>query len=193
MITILGGAGSCNMTFSSGGVKTILAEYWESSDSVTHTVRAEQGLNGGFNTYVGKSRIPKDWKASKFALTDGKDLKVKKEGTASVKIMGGTTATKTLTQTLALTGAAGDVLTLAYWVKGAALAKGGTCQADVTLYNGAAVVVKKIVKCPTTATFTWKKLTADFTAPGAFTKAVIKISFKKAGGIAWFDGVSLKK
>jgi len=161
----------------------------------TTTAMVERAKNGSFETYIRTSRIPKDWKAVKFGLLDGKDKLVKKVGKVSVKIVGAGTATKTLTQTLTLGGAAGDAFAFSYWVKGSKLPKTGTCQIQVMLYNGAALAgPAQTVKCPTMATFNWKKMpTLNFTAPAAYTKVVIKITVKKTSGTVWFDGVSLLK
>jgi len=167
-----------------------------SGSDLTFTTAAmvERAKNGSFETYLRTSRIPKDWKAVKFGLLDGKDTLVKKVSKASVKILGAGTSTKTLTQTLSLRGAAGDAFTLSYWVKGSKLPKTGTCQVQVYLYNLTTPVgAAQTLKCPSAASLNWKKMTWNFTAPSAYTKAVIKITFKKASGAVWFDGISLMK
>ena len=99
-----------------------------------------------------------------------------------------------MTQTITLRGVAGDAFTFSYWVKGSKLPKTGTCQAQVFLYNGIKLVgPAQTLKCPATTAFNWKKMALNFTAPSAYTKAVIKITFKKASGTIWFDGISLMR
>ncbi len=73
----------------------------------------ELAVNGGFNTYSGASKIPAGWTAAQFTANDGKDIVNKLEGSASLKITGRNPArTKTLTQTLTVSGAAGNAFTL---------------------------------------------------------------------------------
>lgn len=197
-ITLFNGTGSCNVVFSTGGVQTLTAiyaensyNYWGSSATATHTVQMERSLNGGFNTYVGKSKIPQSWVAAKFGLTDGKDLKVKKEGLASVKIIGAAGKSKTLTQTLALSGVPGDVFAFSFWAKGAFIPVAGLCRAQVMLFNGAALVFTQTVNCATGTYVAFQQKTVSFTTPSAYTKAVIKFTYAKASGTVWFDAVSL--
>ena len=152
----------------------------------------EIALNGGFNTYVGTSKIPQNWVAANFASTDGKITTVKKEGTASVKISNTTAKTKTLTQTLNLSGGADDEFGFSFWAKGVSIPVAGICRAQVFLYNGAALVTTKTVNCSTgTYGFTQKSL--FFLSPGSYTRVVIKLTYAKATGTIYFDGLSLMK
>ena len=153
----------------------------------------ERAVNGGFELYTGTSKIPKSWKAVKFGAADGKDLKFKKAGKSSVKIVGAGAAKKTLTQTLPLSGAAGDTFLFSSWVKGSKLPKTGTCQVQVRFYNGASLKGTQIVTCPTAATFSWKQVQSAFKAPAPYTKVVTQIIYKKTLGTVWFDGVRLKR
>jgi hypothetical protein len=159
-------------------------------------IRKERTLNGGFNTYVGTSKIPKSWVASNFATTDGKDTTNKKEGTASVKIAGQVGKTKTLTQTITLSGvsggAPGDLLTFSFWMKGATIPAPGLCRAQVLLYNGATLTATKTILC-SNGTYIFKQKSLSFTATAAYTKAVIVFTYAKSTGTVWFDGVSLVK
>lgn len=157
-------------------------------------IRKERTLNGGFNTYIGTSKVPKSWLQSGFAATDGKDTTAAnvKEGTASVKIVGQTGKTKTLTQTLTLGGASGDLLTFSYWVKGASIPSAGICRAQVFLYNGSTQVATKLFNCAI-RTYNFQLKSVSFTAPAAYTRAVIVFTYSKSTGTVWFDGVSLLK
>jgi hypothetical protein len=158
----------------------------------TIVLPSERVLNGSFDHYADASRIPKGWKATKFntANGDGKDTFTHKIGKVGLKITGDGVK-KTLTQQILFTdGAAGDVFTLSFWYKGNSLPKTGTCQIDLLLYNGSALTGKMTLKCATVAK--WKNLTAPkFTTAAAYTRAAIKITFKKSSGAIWFDGVSL--
>ena len=195
--TLLNGTGSCSVVFNSGGSKTLTANYshpgsydWGSATTATHVVAQERTTNGNFNTYVGKSKIPQGWVAAKFAATDGKSTIIKKEGAASVKIAGAAGKTKTLSQTLALSGAIGDAFNFSFWVRGSVIPKAGICSAQVLLYNGTTPVQTKTVSCAIgTTAFTKKTLT--FTATSAYTKVVVKFTYAKASGTVWFDTVSL--
>jgi uncharacterized repeat protein (TIGR01451 family) len=149
-------------------------------------------LNGGFNTFVGTSKIPQSWVAKNFSAIDGKITTVKKEGTASVKISNTAAVSKTLTQTLNLSGNSGDEFGFSFWARGTSIPVVGICRAQVFLYNGAVVITTKTVNCSTgTYGFTQKNL--NFISPGAYTKVVIKLTYAKATGTIYFDGLSLMR
>jgi uncharacterized repeat protein (TIGR02543 family) len=162
--------------------------------SVTVTFRQELVNNGGFNLYKGASKIPLNWvKNLSFGSKDGKDTKVKQEGLASVRIFGLVDKVKTLTQTLYLSGSAGQPFTFSYWVKASLAPKAGVCQGQVLFYNGKKLVGTKTLKCPTGKTYNWTHTTLELTAPPAYTKVLIKFTYSKASGKVWFDWVSLLK
>ena len=161
--------------------------------TISTYVASERINNGGFNTYPTlTSKIPTNWKAVKFSTTDGKTTTVKKEGAASVKIAG-TGVSKTLSQTLILSGSSGDPFTFSLWVKGSSIPTAGVCQAQILFYNGATLnPTKKTVNCGN-GTFAFKKKLLSFTVPGDYTKIIIRFTYSKASGQVWFDGVSLIK
>jgi hypothetical protein len=154
----------------------------------------ERSKNGGVNTYTGTSKVPISWvKSATFATTDGKDITVKKEGIASVKIIGAAGKIKTLTQSITLSGVSGDTFTFTFWAKGASIPTAGICRAQVLLYNGATLMLTKTVACKTGTYATFQKKTLTFNATSAYTKVVIKFTYSKASGTVWFDAVSLLK
>jgi hypothetical protein len=154
----------------------------------------ERAKNGGFNTYIGASKIPQFWvKSTTFAATDGKDTTVKKEGAASVKIVGAAGKTKTLTQTLNLSGLTGDKLTFSFWAKGASIPAAGICRAQVLLYDGATLKLTKTVNCSNGTYAAFQKKALSFNATSNFTKVIIRFTSSKASGTVWFDLVSLVK
>jgi hypothetical protein len=154
----------------------------------------EQIKNGGLNTYSGTSKIPVNWvKSTTFSSLDGKDTSTKKEGLASVKITGQSGKTKTLTQTLTISGVSGDTFTFTFWAKGASIPTAGICKAQVLLYNGSTLKLTKTVACKTGTYATFQKKTLTFNATSAYTKAVIKFTYSKASGTIWFDWISLTK
>jgi len=89
--------------------------------------------NGGFNTYVGTSKVPQYWTAIHFGPNDGKDLTVHQEGTASVRMTGNSGVNKILTQTLFLNGVAGDEFTFSFQAKGTSIPVAGLCAGQVAL------------------------------------------------------------
>jgi uncharacterized repeat protein (TIGR02543 family) len=150
----------------------------------------ERTLNGGFNTYIGTSKIPQYWTASNFNANDGKDTTVHQEGTASVKITGTAGLTKTLTQTISLSGLAGNRFLFSFQVKGTSIPVAGLCQAQVKLYNGTILVSTQTVNCGNLTTlFQLKSLM--FNAPKAYNKIVVVFTYTKSSGTVWFDAVSL--
>ncbi len=162
--------------------------------SYTWTIQAERALNGGFNTYAGTSKVPTSWvKSTNWATTDGKDTSFKKDGIASVKIGGQTGKTKTLTQTLSLSGVTGDSFTFSFWERGSSIPAAGLCKAEVMLYQGTALKLTKTINCRTGTYNAFEKKTLTFNATSSYTKVVIKFTYSKASGTIWFDLVSLIK
>jgi hypothetical protein len=197
-ITLADGTGSCNVIFNSTGTKMITATYLgdshysDDTDTEAHQVATQRAKNGGFNTYISTSKIPKYWvKSATFASTDGKDTSIKKEGSASVRISGATGKTKTLTQTLSLSGVKGQPFTFSYWVKGSAMPTKGSCYGQVLFYYGSTLKGTKTLKCPTGATYTWKNVKLNLTAPATYNKVLIRFTYSKASGRVWFDLASL--
>ena len=159
------------------------------SISVKASFLPEHVLNGGFNTYVGASKIPQYWEASNFKPTDGKDLTNHQEGTASVKIVGAPGVTKTLTQTIAFSGLAGDVFYFSFQAKGNAIPVGGVCEGQVKLYNGATLVSTGTINCAT-GIYGFQLNTLNLTAAKAYNKVVVVFTYKEASGTVWFDAAS---
>ncbi len=153
---------------------------------------SQRALNGGFNTYVGASKNPKFWVSHNFAGTDGKSLTVHSEGTASVRMNGTVGKTKTLTQTLNLSGSAGDQFTFSFKEKGNAIPADGLCRGQVRLYNGATLVNAKTINC-TPGTHAFQAHTLTFNASGSYTQVVIRFVYKNTSGTVWFDAVRLMK
>ncbi len=156
-------------------------------------ITRERTLNGGFNTYIGSSMIPRSWTMTNFSGSDGKDTGTKKEGSASVKVTGAAGKTKMLTQTINLGGKAGDLFNFSFWIKTNSVPTAGLCQAQVFFYNGTALKGTKLLKCPAGATYNWKQARLNFIAPAVYTKVVIKFTFSKSSGTVWWDLVSLIK
>jgi hypothetical protein len=161
-------------------------------DGETYDVNKEQILNGGFNTYPAGKKIPTSWKVVKFSTSDGKNTTVKKEGTASVRITG-TGVSKTLSQTLMIFGSTGDAFTFSFWVKGKSIPTSGVCRAQILFYNGATLnPVKPTINC-VKGTYGFNQKSLAFTAPGDYTKIIIRFTYTKASGQVWFDAVSLSR
>ena len=159
------------------------------SDQTDQDYAIELIKNGGLNIYTGTSKIPTSWKAANFSTTDGKTTTVKKEGAASVRITG-TGINKTLSQTLLLNGLKDDAFTFSFWVKGSSIPSAGYCRAQILFYNDATLIAKKTVGCGN-GTYGFNQKTLAFTAPGDYTKIVIRFTYNKASGRVWFDAVSL--
>ena len=155
-----------------------------------YVIQGERLKNGGLNTYVGTAKIPSSWQATNFLTTDGKDTANRKEGSASVKIIGASGKTKTLMQTISMSGAKGDAFALAFWAKGTTIPQTGICKAEVLFYNGTLLTGKQAVNCGT-GTYAWKKYTTNFAVPGNYNKVVIKFTYAKSTGTLWLDAVSL--
>jgi len=165
-----------------------------SDNNVTYNAPAptERVKNGGFETYSpSTSKKPVSWVAVNFSTLDGKNT-THQAGKYSVKLTGAGTTTKTLTQTITKSGLAGDAFAFSYYVKASSLPTSGLCQAQVLFYSGTSLKGTKTLKCPT-GTYNWKQMKLNFTAPAAYTKIIVKFTFKKSSGAVWFDGVSLKR
>jgi hypothetical protein len=159
--------------------------------ATTITVTGNLIVNGGFNAYSGTSRIPVKWKAIHFDGADGKDSRIRREGKASVRINARPGISKVLMQApINLTGVAGDKFTLSFFVKGSRIAASGVCQVRVSLYDGKKLLSTNYISCPA-GTYKFRKKTLTFSAPSAYTRAVVRISYRKEIGTVWLDGMSL--
>lgn len=167
---------------------TWLEEYFNGTTG--GVVSQERVLNGGLNTYAGTSKIPTRWAAYQFGATDGKDVTVKYEGTASVKIVGVSGKLKALTQNRLTSGVGGESFTYSFRVRGQSIPKtGAVCEGMVILFNGGVETYRKTLKCPT-GSFAFRYRSVTFTAPVAFDKIVIRFRLNSAGTI-WLDSISL--
>jgi hypothetical protein len=155
---------------------------------------AEGLLNGGFNDYSAvRPHIPTSWQSLGFSATDGKNIRIKAEGIASVRISNISPVKKTLTQVLAITGAPGDVLQLSAWARGRGIpSSNGVARIIVRLYNGPTPIQTQILNFAK-GTYPFKQTTANFTAAGAYDRILVRLIYTKGGGIIWVDSVSLLK
>jgi hypothetical protein len=60
------------------------------------------------------------------------------------------------------------------------------------MYNGGLRTKAWTANCPT-GSYGFQQKMLDFSAPSPYTKLVITITYSKAGGAIYFDGVSLLK
>ena len=161
--------------------------------SYTWLARTERLKNRGFNIYPSMSKIPKGWVAKNFSLTDGKNTRFKKEGLASVRIVGAPKTVKTLSRTIKMSGNATDVMTFSFWARGSSIPAAGMCKAQVLLYKGTVLKSKKTIPCDKGTYLTFQQKSITFTAGVPYTKVVVKFTYSKAKGSIWFDLVSLIK
>ncbi len=152
----------------------------------------DQSLNGGFNTYPTSTlKVPTNWRAVNFASTDGKNTLYKVEGTASVRIGNTAARTKTLTQTRLVSGGAGSSFVFSLSGRGQSIpTTAGLVQAQVQLFNGTTLVLTKTIVFPN-GSYGFTRKVLGFTAPAAYTKILIKLTYSKASGAIWFDALSL--
>jgi hypothetical protein len=153
-------------------------------------ITEERIINGGFNTYVGTSKIPQSWIAANFAPTEGKDTAHKYEGAASVKITGPAATSKTLMQTIIFSGSSGDKFTFSFRESGSGVPATGLCQAQVKLYNNSTVVTSMAIHCAT-GSYNFQKKSLVFNATGSYNKVVITFIYNETSGTIWFDLASL--
>jgi hypothetical protein len=161
-------------------------------------------VNGGFNTYVGISKVPQYWFAQNFSTTDGKNTTPAnvEEGPAAVQFgFNKPSLMKTLFQAIMLNGLKGDAFTFSFWVKGSAISTTNSCMAQVLFYKNNPLtgpgtpdilVGTQTVPCPT-GTFAYMLKTVSFTVPAAYYKIVVQFTYSKTTGTVWFDNASLLK
>jgi uncharacterized repeat protein (TIGR01451 family) len=196
-------AGSCafNVTFSPGSPSHFLSNVNvpDNAPGNPHLISLdgfganELSTNGGFNNYpTSKGKIPTGWTASKFSSSDGKDTTNKQEGTASVKITGASSTTKTLSQTTPANGSNGIDFLFTVWAKAASIpTTSGFAQAQVLFYNGVTLVQTNTITLPT-GTYDFTRQSLNFTGPeAAYDSVKIVLTYSKAKGTLWFDNLSL--
>jgi beta-glucanase (GH16 family) len=146
-------------------------------------------INGNFEL-MGANSLPSSWSAS--YITRNVDKLVSSTfqgGNYSLKFIGNNHS-KALMQVVNQTGNAGDSFTLSAWSKALRIPTAGTYAVRVVFMNGS-TPVGTVTANFAPGTHDWQEVTKTFTAPAAYTSVRYMIVFKKNGGTAWFDGLSL--
>jgi len=200
------GFGTVTSSIPANAVKDPAGNPNTASTSTDNTVTFGKNLivNGGFNTYIGISKIPQYWSAQNFSLTDGKITTPSnvEEGLAAVQIgFHNPSLMKTLLQPIMLNGAKGDKFTFSFWVKGNAISTAKSCAGQVLFYaNNHQVgpgtpdilVATQTIQC-TTGTFAFLQKTLSFTVPAAYYKIVVQFTYSGTTGTVWLDNAVLSK
>jgi hypothetical protein len=151
--------------------------------------------NGGMEIdAVAPIKIPDGWTAVNMTVgstTDGLTTSFFHSGTKSMRIVGLTGITKTLTQNITDTGSINLPLCLTLWVKGSAVSTTGSYQAVVQLYIGTSLKKTFTFTLPT-GTYGFTQKTFNMTSTVAYTKISVQfLSSKLTGSSMWIDDVSL--
>jgi len=156
---------------------------------------AEIITNGGMETdTAAPPGVPDGWTAAGMTIgdtTDGLDTAIFHSGVKSMRIVGTTGTTKTLSQMITDSGSVGLPLRLIFWVRGTSISASGQFQVIVQLYVGS-TAKKTYVFEQATGTYDFTKMTYNLTSPVAFTKIAVQIkSTKGTGSTMWIDDFSL--
>jgi uncharacterized repeat protein (TIGR01451 family) len=151
--------------------------------------------NGGMEIdTVAPIGIPDGWTAVNMTVSstaDGLTTTVFHSGKKSMRIVGSTGKTKTLTQTITDTGSVNLPLRLTLWAKGNAVSTTGAYQAIVQLYVGTTLSKTFSFNLPT-GTYAFTQETFNMTSTVAYTKLTVQfLSSKPTGSTLWIDDVSL--
>jgi uncharacterized repeat protein (TIGR01451 family) len=183
-----------------GTLSGTLSVYDDASDSpqkVNLSGIGEKNIitNGGMETDTAAPiGIPDGWTAVNMKVgssTDGLTTSFVHGGAKSMRIVGLTGATKTLTQTIMDTGSINLPLSLTLWVKGSAVSTSGLYQAIVKLYIGSTLEKTFTFTLPT-GTYGFTQKTFNMTSTVAYTRISVQfLSSKSTGSSMWIDDVSL--
>jgi hypothetical protein len=146
---------------------------------------------GSFEQDNNNDTIPDFWAATGLAALDGRSNQFAKHGFYSVKLVGQPGTTKTLKQTIVKNGLAGDDFLYVLWSKAENVPGGLKYRTQVSFYNGATLVERRI-KDYTSGTHHWEYKWLPMTVSGNYTSIEIEIIYSLPSGTAWFDSNSLK-
>lgn len=148
--------------------------------------------NGSFEIDDDLNSIPDSWTPTNFAPGDGRSPDYAKEGSYSLKITS-TGKLKKVTQTIQLSGSAGDKFTLSGWNKNVGTTSGGLCiRAYIYLNNTDGTRTSASIAFDRRQ-HDWKIGSANITANKAFNSIDILIANVNQTGITYFDDFRLVK
>jgi hypothetical protein len=143
--------------------------------------------NGSFEA---AGRIPPPWTGSKLTSVDGRVRKVAHSGKCSFR-MAGNKSTKTVKQTINVSGTAGDSYTLSAWSKALnPLANGGPYELRIKIFyeGGGHKTYNRAFK---KNSHQWQQRKVTFTIGQNYSKIEVSLVYSKQGGTVWFDDVEL--
>lgn len=119
----------------------------------------------------------------------------------AIQISGEATKTKSYSQTIPLSGSAGDIVTFGGWAKCTTVDLAGMTYVNyygivrragiqVELFNGNTSVAVEYVPVNGDVEY-WQFLSGSVTAPEAYTSAVFSFVYDANANTAWFDGAQL--
>ena len=181
-------------TLTSPGSVSITTNTATSPDSITLSGTGVTGTqllkNASFESDANQDKKPDNWTYANFnLLTDKRDCTVRSAGKCSLMLAGNGKA-KTVSQTIIKSGIAGDDFAFSLFSKAIKVPAAAAYRLTVSFFNGASLVGTQSLNFAA-GTHGFKQAKGTFTAPGAYTKIIYKITFKAASGTAWFDAASL--
>lgn len=143
--------------------------------------------NGSFE--AASELLPPPWKGRGLRSRDGRVTGEARSGAASLLLTGG--ATRKLSQEVALSGAAGDLITLGLWSRALKTSRaGGPYGASVKVFY-ADGTAKTSALAFSRGTHDWEYRDLSVTAGKDYVKALVSLFFVRQKGLAWFDDVAL--
>lgn len=148
--------------------------------------------NTGFESDSNGDRLPDGWSANSRVSTtagDGISTASSHSGLQSL-LLRGNGKSKELTQTITVSGQAGEILYFSVWVRGDGIPGGGTARLTATFYHkssGTTVAVHNLAA----GTYDWAELKKAVSSKKSYKKIKIALTFKKSSGTVWFDDIAL--
>ncbi len=156
----------------------------------TQYMRAQRSNHLATNaSFEAGTKVPRFWRASRFGRTDGRSRLQKKFGAFSVQIAG-TTAVKSMTQSIPLSGAAYDSFVLSGWSRANKPRGAGIYElsARISYADGTSGLYRMSF---TKRTHNWEYKERAFVAAKDYVGVDVTLTYGKNAGTAWFDGVQL--
>lgn len=150
----------------------------------------EQALlaNGSFE--AASEPLPPPWKGSRLGRRDGRVTNEAHSGAASLLLTGG--STRRVSQVAAVSGVAGDQISLGLWSKALKSSRaGGAYGASVKVFytDGTA---KSHALAFSRGTHDWEYKNLSITAARGYRQLLVSFFFVRQAGMAWFDDVTLQ-
>ena len=144
-----------------------------------------------FEQDANNDNLPDSWNTTGLTQYDVRNNEYAKSGSYSWRLVGNSTSSKNIKQTIYKSGSEGDDYLFVLWSKAYNVPSGWFYRTQVSFYNGTTLTHRRI-KDYSPGTHDWEYQWIPITVPGNYTRIEFEIIYSLPWGQVWFDSASLK-